>query len=374
MRRSQKMGLTEEIAERRQAINTDAYSMSIGELTNLYRDDELDIHPEFQRFFRWSDEQKSKLIESLLLGIPVPSIFVQQRKDGVWDVIDGLQRLSTIFELQGLLRDEEERAIDPLVLRGTRYLPSLEGKLWDADGSDDSLDREQQLLIKRSKLDVQIVLRESDEASKYELFQRLNTGGSPLSDQELRNCILIMVNRDFYRWLVSLARDPNFRSCIALTDRALEEQYDIELVVRFVVFRRVTATRLREIGDIGEFLTDEIVHLAQSEGFDREREEAAFRFTFARLAETLEDSAFKRYDPDKERFLGGFLLSVYEVLAIGLGANFESYEDEASAPNARDIARRLWSDERFRYRTGSGIRASARLPYTVPMGRDYFSR
>jgi hypothetical protein len=122
------MSLTEEIADRRQAINTDAYSMSIGELTNLYRDNELDIHPEFQRFFRWSDEQKSRLIESLLLGIPIPSIFVQQRQDGVWDVIDGLQRLSTIFELQGLLKDEQEQVIDPLVLRGTKYLPSLEGK------------------------------------------------------------------------------------------------------------------------------------------------------------------------------------------------------------------------------------------------------
>ena len=86
------MNLKKEIAKRRQTINTAAYSMSIGELTNLYRDGELDIHPKFQRFFRWSDEQKSKLIESLLLGIPSPSIFVQQRQDGVWDMIDGLQR------------------------------------------------------------------------------------------------------------------------------------------------------------------------------------------------------------------------------------------------------------------------------------------
>lgn len=217
------MSLSEEIAERRRAINTDAYAMSIGELVNLYRDDELDIHPEFQRFFRWSDEQKSRLIESLLLGIPVPSIFVQQRQDGVWDVIDGLQRLSTIFQLVGILKNEEGGVVDPLILRGTKYLPSLEDKRWGDEAANNILDREQQLLVKRSKLDVQIVLRESDEASKYELFQRLNTGGSLLSDQELRNCILIMVNRDFYHWLVALAQDPNFRSCIALTDRAVEE-------------------------------------------------------------------------------------------------------------------------------------------------------
>lgn len=365
------MSLSEEIADRRRAINTDGYAMSIGELINLYRDDELDIHPEFQRFFRWSDEQKSRLIESLLLGIPIPSIFVQQRQDGVWDVIDGLQRLSTIFQLVGILKDEEGDLIDPLILRGTKYLPSLEGKQWRDDAADDILDREQQLLVKRSKLDVQIVLRESDEASKYELFQRLNTGGSPLSDQELRNCILIMVNREFYHWLLSLAKDPNFRNCIALTDRALEEQYDIELVVRFIVFRRVTAEKLRGVGDIGEFLTEEIVQLAQSTDFDRDREEAAFHFTFSHLAETLQDSSFNRYDPDKQRFLGGFLLSVYEVLALGLGANYEEYKDGTLVPDIIRIAKEIWSDQQFLYRTGSGIRASSRLPYTIPIGREY---
>ncbi len=366
------MSLTEEIANRRRAINTDGYSMSIGELMNLYRDDELDIHPEFQRFFRWSDEQKSRLIESLLLGIPIPSIFVHQRQDGVWDVIDGLQRLSTIFQLVGILKDEEGDLVDPLILRGTRYLPSLENKRWESDVADGVLDREQQLIIKRSKLDVQIVLRESDEASKYELFQRLNTGGSPLSDQELRNCILIMVDRDFYHWLVDLAKDPNFRDCIALTDRTSEEQYDIELVVRFLVFRTVTMERLREIGDIGEFLTDEIVRLAQSNDFDQDREEAAFRFTFRQLAEALQDSSFNKYDPDRQRFLGGFLISVYEVLALGIGANYESYEDGAPVPDITQIAKALWTNERFLYRTGSGIRASSRLPHTIPMGREYF--
>ena len=87
-----------QIDAKRREIQTEGYPMSVGELTNLYRDDELDIHPEFQRFFRWTQKQKSRFIESLLLGIPIPSIFVYQRQDGVWDVIDGVQRLSTIFE------------------------------------------------------------------------------------------------------------------------------------------------------------------------------------------------------------------------------------------------------------------------------------
>ena len=99
--------------------------MSVGELISMYEHDELDLHPQFQRFFRWTNLQKSRLIESLLLGIPVPSIFVSQRTDGVWDVIDGLQRLSTILQFVGILKDENGNLKEPLYLTATDYLPSL---------------------------------------------------------------------------------------------------------------------------------------------------------------------------------------------------------------------------------------------------------
>ena len=85
------MGLKEEITERRKEIVVDSYPMSIGEMMNLYKDSEIDVHPEFQRFYRWDEEQKTKLIESILLGIPIPPIFVFQKANGKWDVIDGQQ-------------------------------------------------------------------------------------------------------------------------------------------------------------------------------------------------------------------------------------------------------------------------------------------
>ena len=176
------MPLDQEISARRAEVRSDGYPMSIGELINLYRDGELDIHPEFQRFYRWSAEQKSRLIESILLGIPIPFIFVSQREDGVWDVIDGLQRLSTIFELVGELKDENGEYLPPLKLNKTKYLPSLEGMKWEANGSELSIGKTNQLIIRRSKIDVKIILRESSESSKYELFQRLNSGGSQASD------------------------------------------------------------------------------------------------------------------------------------------------------------------------------------------------
>ena len=103
------MKLIDRVNERRKEIRTDGYSMTIGEWISMYENDEMDIHPEFQRIFRWSEVQKTNLIESILLGIPIPPIFVSQRSDGIWDVVDGLQRLSTILELVGVLKDQDKR-------------------------------------------------------------------------------------------------------------------------------------------------------------------------------------------------------------------------------------------------------------------------
>jgi hypothetical protein len=148
------MALQAEIDNKRKDIYTESYPMSIGELISLYADNEMDIHPEFQRFFRWTQLQKSKLIESILLGIPIPPIFVSQRIDGVWDVIDGLQRLSTIFEFVGVLRNEDKDLVPPSTLTETSYLPSLSGKRWenpngdeDGDEGSDYFTRTQRLLL-----------------------------------------------------------------------------------------------------------------------------------------------------------------------------------------------------------------------------------
>ncbi|GAB3231600.1 DUF262 domain-containing protein [Pseudaeromonas pectinilytica] len=117
--------LNEQIDKKRKEIFTDSYPMSIGELSNLYRDGEIYINPEFQRFYRWTHEQKVKLIESILLGIPLPSIFVAQRSDGVWDLVDGLQRMSTILSFMGVLKGPDGRLLPPLTLLATDDIPGL---------------------------------------------------------------------------------------------------------------------------------------------------------------------------------------------------------------------------------------------------------
>ena len=367
------MALKNEIDARRAEIHSDGYPMSIGELINLYQDGELDIHPEFQRFFRWTIEQKSRLIESILLGIPIPSIFVSQRQDGVWDVIDGLQRLSTIFQLVGILKDEEDRLVKPLSLSKTKYLPSLEGLTWNGDNGT-SIGPENQRIIKRSKIDIKIILRESSESSKYELFQRLNTGGSPLSDQEIRNVILITVNRDAYNWFIELASDPNFKECTPLSENQYDRQYDVELAIRFVVLRKLDRQGLRSIGEISEFLTDKAVELADPTTFKefRLREEEAFRFIFSELATQLGEDSFRRYKTEKAAHSGSFLLSGFEAIAIGLGYSYEKFAEGTRVPALRGIAKSVWQNPAFVKDSGSGVRASTRIASIIPLGRQLF--
>ena len=350
--------------------------MSVGELLNIYRDGDLDIHPEFQRFFRWSTAQKSRFIESLLLGIPIPSIFVHQRQDGVWDVIDGLQRLSTIFEFVGVLKDSSDQLVSPNALAATEYLPSLADVAWEDVTDTASLTPDQQRLIKRASIDIKIVKRESDEDAKYDLFQRLNTGGSQLSDQEVRNCLLIMVKSDFYSWIRSLRDLSAFQRTIAISDRALNEQYDMELATRFLALKDADEPTLKSIGDMSDFLNKRSVEFARSANFDAANEGKAFADTFDIIDAALGDDAFRRYDEATGRFLGGFAVSAFEAITVGVHASLQgwtAFETEQRNTTLRDRAKRLWGDQEFRNNSGSGIRASGRIPKTLPRGRALFT-
>lgn len=366
------MGLQEEIDKMRQEIRSDHYSMSIGEWISLYENNEIDIHPEFQRIFRWTSSQKTSLIESILLGIPIPPIFVSQRDDGVWDVVDGLQRLSTIYEFVGKLKDEDQKLLDPLVLEKTKYLSNLEGKKWeDPDDPINSLTSAQRLLIKRAKIGANILLRESDEIAKYELFQRLNTGGSIATAQEVRNCILVMYNRDMFNWLKNLSENEMFQECIALSEKQNDEQYDIELLLRFLIFRTLEENEMKKIGnDLSGFLTKKMLEIAKNQDFNYGEEETAFNTTFEILYEQLGNESFRRYSPTKDKFLGGFLVSAYEVIALGIGCNYKNLS--LSNINIKDRVKQVWINPEYTNSSGSGTSGKQRIPRLVPLGRTIF--
>jgi Protein of unknown function DUF262 len=370
--------LQEEIDRQRQDIRSDGYSMSIGELVSLYEGHEIEIHPEFQRFFRWSDYQKTSLIESILLGIPIPPIFVSQRDDGEWDVIDGLQRLSTIYQFLGKLKDEEGQFIAPLVLQGTKYLPSLENKKWeDKYDEKNSLTKGQQLLVKRAKINVVIIQKESSSNTKYELFQRLNSGGSICTPQEIRSCILVSINPVMYNWMKKLSENEDFKSCTNLSEKLEEEQYDIEILSKFLIFRSIKMEGL-VISDISGFITDKIQELAINSSFDYEEEEKAFNTTFAILNQTTKEDTFRKYDFKTDRFSRGFLLAPFEVIATGIGFHYKEYEQALSSGNINELDIKgklgeMWKNQDYQQAYGRGKDARTRVPKLIPLGRILFN-
>ena len=366
--------LLKDVTLKAKEIHTDAYPMSIGELMSLYRDKELDIHPEFQRFFRWSNLQKSRLIESILLGIPIPSLFVAQRDDGVWDVVDGVQRLSTIFEFTGILEDGSGKVFPPLSLVGTGYLPHLDGMTWEEDSEPSrTFPNPLRLEFKRAKLDLKIIKKESDESTKYDLFERLNTLGSRLSDQELRNCLLVMINPGLFRWLEKLSEFEAFRETVSLTDRASQERYDMELVLRFLLLTRAELATVQNVRDVDAFITKGMRDLASDPTLDQNFERDVFQKTFSTLVDAVGADCFTR--PGGGRGRGGFLISVFEVVAAGLGRRIRL--KPRKTPNSAAVKSAyasLSKNARFREYSKSGKSASSRMPQLVPLGRELFEK
>ena len=363
-----------EIAEARRKIATDGYPMSIGEITNLYRDGELIIRPQFQRFFRWSELQKSRLVESLLLGIPLPSIFVAQEQSGAWELVDGLQRISTVLQLQGELKGEAGVRLPPLVLRGTKYLPSLEGRQWENDDAEKSLSAAQRIDIKRAKIDVSILKRESSAETKYDLFERLNSYGSALSPQEGRSAVLVAISPEFFSWIEELSYFQPFVDSVSLGERLIAERYDVELVLRFIVLHNRGEGEITEraLRDFSQTLTDDSVNLAKRFPADKVRLEDIFRRTFVYISENGGESVFRRWDQARGKFRGAFLNTSFEVFALGVG--YHMANGKAPRKDLEQAAKDFWTRSEMAAGFATGRSTENRLAQVIPLGRQIVSR
>jgi len=365
------MGLKEEIAGKRKDMVVDSYPMSIGEVMNLYKDGELDVHPEFQRFYRWDEEQKTKLIESILLGIPIPPIFVSQKIDGTWDVIDGQQRLSTVLQFLCVLKKEDGEKYAPLVLQPTKFLPSLGGVCWS---DENQFALEQKIAFKREKLNFTIIKETAEnDTSKYEMFQRLNTGGTHLSAQEIRNCLMIMINRPLYELINELHNDTNFKECTPLTDTQVEERYDLELVVRYLLYIAFASDymdRIDKSRSMDVFLTEELEKYAhnQDNPLIFESKEKFLRI-FVLLNDTLGENVFKRYQ--NGNFKGSVMLAAFESIVPGLFLNidyWESHKDELI-----EHIKQIYEQQAFIAATRRGTRALDRMSQLIKFSRIWFA-
>lgn len=374
--------LEDKVKSERRKIKINEADIMISQLKEMYNEREvIDVHPEFQRVFRWKDKQKSRFIESILLGIPIPPIFVAEDEELNWDVIDGVQRLSAIFEFLGILKDDKGDLLPPTILQGTKILKELDGKVWKNTEDRHKFSFQDSKYLKNAFLNATLKIikvdNSSDAKAKYDIFDRLNTGGTRLSDQEIRNCLAIMLNRDFYVWLRQLSLNPDFVKCLPITEKAQKEQDDLEYVLRFMVYRNIKDDEVSSSDDIGEMLTEKMRQFCTSNELDYGKEQQIFDKTFELLAEAMGEDCFKKYNKETGKHKGSVVLTSFEIIAIGVANNLESIlalEDPIEF--LRNMIRALYSDEKYIKLQAAKIasqRGVTRFGKLTKYGTEYFS-
>ena len=215
-------------------------TMTVDLLLARIRRGVLDLAPDFQRFAGiWTDIAQSKLIESLLLRIPLPTLYAAESGEESWAVVDGIQRLTAIA------RFVDPAIVDasPLRLRGLEYLRAYEGATYQ------QLPGALQTRIDETELIIHLIRAGTPEPVKFNIFARLNTGGTPLTLQELRHALIPGRARTL---LQELASSEDF---IRATQGSVKPQRmaDREMVLRFLAFRLTEPSEYPR-GDLDDFL------------------------------------------------------------------------------------------------------------------------
>lgn len=357
------MEIIEAIDKKIGEVRTESLDVSVGELISLHGNQELVIQPDFQRLFRWSHEQRSRLVESLLLELPLPSIFVIERETGILELIDGLQRTSSLIQFinPGALD------LDQLVLEGCDLVTELNGL------SFRDLPLTLQLRLKRTGIRTVVIKRQSSQFLRYEMFKRLNTGGAKLSEQDIRNVNARMLGEhgvEFYDFIQKCAKHPGFKQTVELLPTtALEARADEELILRFFAAKNF---RKNFKGSISDWLDDYMdAVLFQKMPFDAGEEFAMFDRLFKCLGRQFGPYAFVKYRGAAP--MGGVAPAYYEAVTIGCLMSLDNVE-VLDPKEATTILAATVESERFREVTGPGANSLPKLERRIELVAEAFAK
>ncbi|OMI88191.1 hypothetical protein BSZ07_19450 [Streptomyces sp. M1013] len=218
-----------QLETQRRKIDVDNYTITVRELLSMAERSELKRAPEYQRKFRWDEEAESRLIESILLGLPVPSLFFATNDDGSWEVVDGLQRISTLihFASDSEAQLAEIKKDSPLVLRDLKELDKFNGLTYE------DLPPAMKFTFTKRGLGVTALSDKSDPQIRFDTFERLNRGSVELSKQEVRACIY---EGKFNKLIRELAETTDFKNLVKLQKKNEENATREELVLKFFAY------------------------------------------------------------------------------------------------------------------------------------------
>jgi len=360
--------LIDAVDEKVSSVRTRQLDLSFNELADMYSSKELVISPEYQRLFRWTAGAQSRFIETLILELPVPPIFLMEIEENVYELIDGLQRISSYLNFRGLLQDA-----DPLQLEDCDIVTGLNGHTYKTLPA--ALERR----LKRNFIRAEILRKESDKRLRYYMFKRLNSGGEGLEPQEIRNCTIRLLDAKFNDTLIKLSEEEDFKFCTAtVADAQRAKRYDQELVLRFFSFVRWADRYTHEVGD---FLTEYMEAASDPDGpdnsvFDPAGDVERFRKTFSvlRRAASTSDQLGTRIFGSVDaagNIRGQFAVYHFEGIAVGLQAILDRLDpsDDSQMTRLGEVLLAAKTNPDLRSFTGGGKNTAP----AFRQRRDYFA-
>ena len=250
---------------------------------------QVDLAPDFQRGYVWDYARRSQLIESLMLRIPVPAFYLSETEDGNYQVVDGLQRLTTITKF---LRNE-------FPLKHLEYLKEQEGRYFKSDPEKGrkGIENNYWRNILQTQITVNIIESDSPSKVKYDVFRRVNTGGKPLNNQEIRNCL----SENHTRVLINeLAYSDAFQKATGGSVSTTRMQAQ-ELVLRFIGFwhnRVLGNPKWGYRGNMTEYLDDAIELLNRKKSENAEQIKKVFLQSMENAAWIFGPYSFRKCLPE----------------------------------------------------------------------------
>lgn len=324
-----------------------AIDYNLKDLAEQAESGDLDLQPQYQRRLRWGPERKSRLIESFLMNVPIPPIFLSEESDGTYAVIDGKQRITAITEFLS----------DSLALTGLNYYADLNGSTFR--GLPQS---ERNFLSRRIPMRAVIILDQSPEEIRLETFQRLNTGGVTLNAQEIRNIAFRGPLNDL---VMSLSVEPRFHRMLKIREperSAIHQQMrDAELVLRFLAFRTTWKSFDGSIkGHMDSYMRDN--RAPSSKHLDTLR--SRFLHALAVADAGFGEHAFARYVPERGQWRRQVVAAIYDAEMLAS----QTYDPDVLAERREEIleaTRRLFSNARFREATEAATNAKKAFEYRI---------
>lgn len=332
----------------------------------------IKLDPEYQRRHRWTDETSSRLIESLILNIPIPTIFISQDIDvddendqeiARYTVIDGQQRLTAIV-----------RFLDnALVLEGLRALSELNGMT--RRGLPPFLARRlEERTIKCLRIDSTL-----DPQVKYDIFERLNTGSVKLEPQELRNAT---VRGYFNKTLKDLAELPAFREMLQIDPSnpeasvKVQKMEDVELVLRFFALRNRGYLELKK--GFRDFLTDKMGEFSNITDLEIDRMANDFIIYMNAIYTVFGDCAFAKYQKvNINKKMSSFNAAVFDAIAVGFSDTFSHQALEKGIDRIVEQCnghQSVFSEEDFFDAVSGSVNDAAKVKVRIERMIEFFSR